>query len=285
MRIIYTKGLNGFSIKLLIMLFICLAALSGCTPVLKDIKSTQWTCFYQEKDKECYNLYDRSFTRLLDGSIASIDFVAKEFKGSFTVDKLYKAVKADGYNLSIKAPENTLEYLNEILKVPNFFDKVLEKKEIFMYTPEIKDFVHLTRRYRSKNFQNLDVDEQNNIKRLNRLVIENLYAQEAPKAQYIIAARTKIFCSEEEKKDYLERRKKGEMKDKGYENLKYSIFELDIDCIKRQYRIQGQFDYDDKDLKLEGQAFPFSEWMKIDSATETIFQRECNRGNSSKKVK
>ncbi|MCG6536412.1 MAG: hypothetical protein L7F78_17325, partial [Syntrophales bacterium LBB04] len=117
---------------------------------------------------------------------------------------------------------------------------------------------------------------------LNRLVIENLYPQDAPKSQYIIATRTKIFCSEEEKKDYLEKRKKGGMKDKGYENLKYSIFELDIDCIKRLYRIQGQFDYDDKDVKLEGMAFPFSEWMQIDADTETIFQHECNPGDLSK---
>ena len=276
------RGLNVISTKLIIMLFICFAVLSGCTPA---IKSTQWTCFYQEQGKECRNLYDESFTKMLDGSIASIDFVAKEFQGSFTVDKLYRAVKADGYNISVNAPENTLEYLNGILKVPNFFDKVLDKKEIFMYTPEIKAFVHLTNRYRSKNFQNLSADEQNNIKRLNRLVIENLYAQEAPKAQYIIAARTKMFCSDEEKKDYLERRKKGGLSDKGYENLKYSIFELDIDCLKKQYRVQGQFDYDDKDVKLEGQAFPFSGWMKIDADTESIFQRECNPGSGSKKVK
>ena len=276
------KESNGFSIKLLIMLFICFAVLSGCT---QAIKSAQWTCFYQEQGKECRNLYDESFTKVLDGSIASIDFVAKEFKESLTVEKLCKAVKADGYSISVNAPENTLEYLNGILKIPIFFDKVLDKKEIFMYTPEIKVFVHLTSRYRSKNFQNLSADEQNNIKRLNRLVIENLYAQEAPKAQYIIAVRTKLFCNEEEKKDFVENRGKTTLSMKGYENLKYSIFELDIDCLKKQYRVQGQFDYDDKDVKLEGQAFPFSGWMKIDANTETIFQRECNPGSGSKKVK
>lgn len=276
------KGSNGFSIKLLIILLICFAALSGCTPA---IKSAQWTCFYQEGDNACRNLYDRSFTRLLDGSTASIDFVAQEFKGSQTVEKLCNALKADGYNLSVKAPGNTLEYLNEILRVPDFFDKVLKKKEMITHTPEIQALFHLTNRYRMKIFQNLGDDEQNNIKRLNRLLIENLYAQDAPKSQYIIAVRTKMFPSEEEKKDYLERRKKGEMKDRGYENLKYSIFELDLDCIKRQYRIQGQFDYDDKDVKLEGRAFPFSSWMKIDPNTEIIFQRECNPGSSSKKEK
>ncbi|MGA3207380.1 MAG: hypothetical protein ABSE05_06110 [Syntrophales bacterium] len=276
------RGLNVISAKLIISLFICFAVLSGCTPA---IKSTQWTCFYQEQDKECQNLYDESFTKVLDGSIVSIDFVAKEFQGSLTADKLYRAVKADGYNISVNAPENTLEYLNGILKIPNFFDKVLEKKEIFMYTPEIKEIVHLTSRYRSKNFQNLSEDEQNNIKRLNRLVIESLYAQEAPKAKYVIAVRTKLFCNDEEKETYMEGRKKRSLPNKGYENLKYSIFELDIDCIKRQYRFQGQFDYDDKDMKLDGQAFPFSGWMKIDAHMETIFQRECNPGSSSKKVK
>ncbi len=261
-------------------LIICFIMLSGCTPV---IKSAQWTCFDQGDSKECRNLYDESFTRLLDGNIASIDFVAQEFKRALNVDKLCKAIKEDGYKLSIKAPENTLAWLNEILKVPDFFDKVLENKEIVMYTPELKRFVHLTNRYRSKGFGNLSEEEQEDIKRLNRLTIESIYAQESPKAQYIIAVRTKIFCNEEEKNDFLEKRRKiitASMK--GYENLKYSIFELDIDCLKRQYRVQGEFDYDDKDVKLEGQAFPFSGWMKIDSATETIFQRECRPEKSTK---
>ena len=255
--------------------------LSGCAPV---IKSAQWTCFDQGDIKDCRNFYDENFTRVIDGSIAYIDFVAEEFKGALTVDKLCKAIKAEGYKLSINAPENTLAWLNEILKTPDFFDKVLEKKEIVFYTPEIKKFSDLTNRYHAKKFEKLTEEEQNNIKRLNRFIIENIYSQEAPKSQYIIAVRTKLFCNEEEKKDYLERRKKYGGSNEGYENLKYTIFELDVDCLKKQYRVQGRFDYDDKDMKLEGQAFPFSGWMQVDSSTETIFQRECKPGSGSKKV-
>ncbi len=267
------KELRILTTKRLLTLFICFVMLSGCAT---GNNSTNWKCFDLDSSKGCQNYYDRSFTKTLDGSIATIDFTAEEFKGDFTVEKLCRAIKADGFRLSLKAPENTLIWLNEILKVPDFFDKVLEKKEIIMYTPEAKKFVHLTSRYRSKSFETSSEEEQGNIKRLNRLMIENVYSQESPKAKFIIAVRSKLFCNEEEKKDYLESRKKKGQSDKGYENLKYSTFELDIDCLNRQYRVQGQFDYNDRDEKLDGQAFPFSDWQKIDATIESIYQWECN---------
>lgn len=273
------KELSVLTTKWILTLLMSCVILSGCATVNT---STNWTCFDTDS-KACRNYYDENFTKTLDGSIASIDFTAEEFKGDFTVEKLCRAIMADGFRLSLKAPENTLPWLNEILKVQDFFDKVLEKKEIIMYTPEAKKFVHLTSRYRSKSFEGLSEEEQGNIKRLNRLMIENVYSQESPKAKFIIAVRSKLFCNEEEKKDYLESRKKKGQSDKGYENLKYSIFELDIDCLNRQYRVHGQFDYDNNDIKLDGQAFPFSGWQDIDASTEIIYRRECkSSGNVNK---
>ncbi len=265
---------NLFTAKMGMVFFLCFVMLSGCTALTGSAK---WSCFDQEagEGKECRNLYDERFTRVLEGSTASIDFAAAEFNEKVTVDKLCAAIKADGYDIALKAPENTMAWLNELLTGPGFFEKVLEKKEMIAYTAEIKTLVSLTNRYRAKKSAALTEEEQTNIKRLNRLLIESIYAQQSPKAKYIIAVKSKIFPTQEEKKEYLENRKKDNKTSAGYENFQYSIFEIDIDCLRRLYRTQGQFDYDGNDGKLEGQVFPFSDWVPIDASTELILQREC----------
>ncbi|MHB8108748.1 MAG: hypothetical protein ACYDHW_01805 [Syntrophorhabdaceae bacterium] len=263
-----------------LILVICLVMLSGCASLTGSAK---WTCFDSgtKEGQECRNFYDQSFSRPLDESMASTDFVAAEFNETLTVDRLCRAITADGYNVSMKAPENTLQWLNELLRRPEFFDKVLEKKEMIVYTPEIKELVRSTNQHRTKRFADLTEGEKSNIRILNRLLIESLYTQESPKAKYTIAVKTKLYPSEEEKKDYLETRKKDNKSISGYENLKYSIFEIDVDCLKRLYRIQGQFDYDGNDVKLEGQAFPFSAWIPIDASMEIILQSECRPAKSA----
>lgn len=266
--------------NLIILFFICLAVICGCTPA---IKNTKWTCFYQDaKSNECNNYYDQSATQLFEGSIASIEFVKEEFKEELTIEKLCRVIKADGYGFSVKVSENSLEWLNALLRVPDLQEKILEKKEVMAYTPEIKKFAHLTMKYHSRPFAALNEEEQNNIRRLNRLILESLYEKDCPKANYIIAARVKSVCNDEEKNDYLESRKKNKLPLNGYEDLQYSIFEIDIHCIKKIYRTQGQFDYNSKNEKLEGRAFPFSGWVNVDNTTEGIYQRECRPVNKSK---
>jgi hypothetical protein len=268
------RRMNLMRINLIVVLFISFALICGCMPA---VKSTRWTCFYQEegKDNECRNYYDQSATQVLEGSIASIEFTKEEFKGDLSVEKLCQAIKTDGYSLSLNAPENSLEWLNNVLRVPNLLSKILEKKEVLMYTPETKKFDRLTMKYQSSRFEVLSEEEQNNIRRLNRLILESLYEKECPKGKYIITVRVKSVCNDEEKKDYLEYRKKNNLPLTGFEDLKYSIFEFDIECVKKIYRAQGQFDYNSKDEKLEGRAFPFSEWLNVDDTTEGIYQREC----------
>lgn len=260
--------------NLLIVLFTALVLVCGCT---QAVKKDQWTCFYQEegKDKQCRNFYDESFTRLLKDNISSISFVQEEFKGDYSVEKLCKAIKADGYDISVKVSEDSLAWLNAVLKTPNLQRRILEKKDIMPSSPEIRKLDRLTMKHQNKRFEDLDQEQQNNIMRLNRLILKALYEKECPAPRYVIAVRTKLIGNDEEKKEYLKTRKNNKASLTGYEDLQYSIFEIDIDCVRSNYRIQGQFDYNSKQEKLDGQAFPFSRWMNIDQTTESIFQREC----------
>jgi len=71
-----------FKINLIAVFFVCFALICGCA---SNMKSTKWTCFYQEegKNSECRNDYDQSFTQVLKDSNASIQFVRKNLKGIY----------------------------------------------------------------------------------------------------------------------------------------------------------------------------------------------------------
>ena len=49
-------------------------------------------------------------------------FREDEFKLPLTVEKLCKVITADYDNVSIQAPINTINWLNELLKIPNLYD-------------------------------------------------------------------------------------------------------------------------------------------------------------------
>lgn len=113
------------------------------------------------------------------------DFSEDEFKAPLTVEGLCKAIDTSGYNLSLKAGGNTIDRLNEILTIPGFYDTVCAKgkKDRLSYSKDVQFLVDKTRDYRANPyFSSLNVGQQNDIKTLNRLVLEETYRQETPKS-------------------------------------------------------------------------------------------------------
>jgi len=117
----------------------------------------------------------------LEGKDGSSDFSVGDFKPSLTIERLCNAIVNDSYNISIQAPINTINWLNELLKIASFHDILREKKPDINFSKNITDLVDKTKDYRNKNYSDLDNDTQNNIKRLNRLLLEETYPQETPK--------------------------------------------------------------------------------------------------------
>lgn len=80
-----------------------------------------------------------------------------------------------------------IDWLNELLKVPDFFGilyaKKSEKSKI-NFSRSITDLVGKTKDYRNKKIKDLNNDEQNTIKRLNRLLFEETYPRKTPKRNY-----------------------------------------------------------------------------------------------------
>ncbi len=125
-------------------------------------------------------------TRLINFS-----FSKGEFKYPFTIEGLCKAIKDDGYKLSLKASENTIDWLNELLERPNFYDEVHEKHPYFEFSEAIKSLVEKTKNYRDKDFSSIEKEQQDNVKKLNRLILMKNFPKETP--GYIIDKEKEIL--------------------------------------------------------------------------------------------
>ena len=107
-------------------------------------------------------------------------FSKDEFMLPFKISNLCRAIKDDNYELGQKPPNESIEWLNSILEIPNFYD-IVSKKKNFKDTNRVSDFVEKTNESRKKIFENLNYEEQFKIKKLNRIVLEEAYPQETPK--------------------------------------------------------------------------------------------------------
>ena len=109
-----------------------------------------------------------------------VGFSKEEFMLPFTVSSLCEAIKDDKYGLSQKSPNESIEWLNSILEISNFFD-IVSKKKNFKDNHRVLDFVKKTNESRKKIYRDLNDKEKVTIKKLNRIIIEEAYPHETPK--------------------------------------------------------------------------------------------------------
>ncbi len=117
------------------------------------------------------------------------DFYSDEFRiQGKDVRKLCEAITSDGYKLgAMHAAADTIQWLNELLRVGDLFDKITYKKPDLVLTNEITELRDQTGEKRGKPFNGLKDDEQKKIKRLNRLMLELAYPKETPKSRNLEA--------------------------------------------------------------------------------------------------
>jgi len=120
----------------------------------------------------------------------SVDFYEGEFiNQNKDIRWLCRTILNDGYAPgTTNAPEGTVDWLNEILTHAGFFDWVMAGKTSLDLTDEIKRLRDETAMNRKEPFENLAVNEQEAIKKLNRLTMELAYPQETPKSTYELTA-------------------------------------------------------------------------------------------------
>jgi hypothetical protein len=117
----------------------------------------------------------------LVGSLEYYFFYYFEFSKHYNITKLCNTIKAD-INLSLNAHENTLEWLNELLKFPNYFDNINKKIQDKRFSKEIDVLLEATKNIRKKKFTELNYNSQKDIIKLNRLLLEHYYPYRTPKS-------------------------------------------------------------------------------------------------------
>lgn len=104
------------------------------------------------------------------------DFTKDEFgQGTETLRGLSTAIVNDHYGMRLKSPIGTLSYLKEIIRTPNFYDYWKKRWGDKPVSAEIQNLADLTRSYRNKPFASLTPEQQLNIMKLNRLLLELTY--------------------------------------------------------------------------------------------------------------
>ncbi len=109
----------------------------------------------------------------------SSNFSTSEFKThGKNPKKLREAIEQSRYKLETMSDyENTIDWLNAILKFNNLYKEILEKRPDLTLTDEINRSI----KNRKRLFKDLKDDDQEAIKTLNRLTIELAHPQETPK--------------------------------------------------------------------------------------------------------
>lgn len=118
------------------------------------------------------------------------DFRVDEFENqNKNVRWLCHAITRDGYALcTMNMPDNTIGWLNEILKFPGFYESVIAVKPSLGLSNEIKKLRDETANIRNKLFKDINDTDLAAIKRLNRLMIELAYPRESPRIGYELIA-------------------------------------------------------------------------------------------------
>jgi len=113
----------------------------------------------------------------------ALEFSKYDFSNVCTIENLCEAINNDNSELSFKEPDNTVERLNEIIRISNLYDIWLKKAEHVkkMENRNIKRLVEKTSKYRTKHFAQLSPRQQQNVLKLNRLILESVYPECCPK--------------------------------------------------------------------------------------------------------
>jgi DNA-binding NtrC family response regulator len=91
-------------------------------------------------------------------------------------------IRNDGFQIGARASdERAIEELNEVLRLPWFSDMVIKKRPSVVQTEYIRKLISDSEQYRKKTFSELTVDQKKLIKKLNRMVMETVYAKTCPK--------------------------------------------------------------------------------------------------------
>lgn len=157
----------------------------------KQKEKTKLLKALREKEKEIKALEEKRWVQ----KVASPKFFSNEFMAGATVEALAAAINADNYGIAFRNKAGTIDRLNELLQMPNFYDIVHAKGKSVPLTQRIKSLIAETQSFRYRPFSQLSEYQKKKIMFLNRLLIEALYAQAPKRQSWLVAEMPKLAAT------------------------------------------------------------------------------------------
>jgi hypothetical protein len=112
----------------------------------------------------------------------SPEFTIEQFGDGLTAKALYERAARDGYVVEPAiADSGPVERLNQLLSVPNFYDISRRRYPSAESSDYMRQLIKSSEGYRRKHFSDLRNDQKVVIRKLNRMVIESIYAGTCPR--------------------------------------------------------------------------------------------------------
>jgi len=133
--------------------------------------------------------------------ICDYRFSANEFIPPLDVSALCNSV-SDVCSVYLSSPINTIDWLNELLHLTDLYKIMIKEKVRPKYTNDILKIERKTKHYRKKKYDELNEEQQTNIVRFNRLLLEETFPKETPRSYKYIYSHDyelseKQFCDGE----------------------------------------------------------------------------------------
>jgi DNA-binding response OmpR family regulator len=113
------------------------------------------------------------------------DFTADEFSDAMTVEAFCRAFDTDRYDVTVKADNNTLDKINELLQIPALCDKIMENEKADLAGEDIKKIISALEPHRGADYANIPETLQNKIRAMNRLLLKAVYPDALPENRLI----------------------------------------------------------------------------------------------------
>lgn len=99
-------------------------------------------------------------------------------------------VKKPDDKLSKSKEESYIQWLNKLIQYPALYDRIC----YFNFSYKVNNLAEKTSDSRKKQFSEMDVEERNNVKKLNRLLIEEMFPNDCPKSKSGKLSRLVFAC-------------------------------------------------------------------------------------------
>lgn len=108
------------------------------------------------------------------------DFAAEDFSGPLTIENFCKALEEDQYDITLSTENHTLDRINELIQIPNLYEKMRGKKNLAGLSPELKKLLAEWQTYRNADYARMTVTARKKIRILNRLLLQAVYPDRLP---------------------------------------------------------------------------------------------------------